>query len=154
MTKTAEPKAPDLGTLTERIGKSERDRDTFRVEQEELPGKLRQASYDGDVEAIVRYKRRLSELPDYIQATEIRLCRLRISALDLRIADAKGDNDALEAPIPALQEAADRAKDALQQAQQRAVNNYNQVREWQTDRRRYENEVARLMASPADVRGD
>ncbi len=154
MTKTAEPKAPDLGTLTEQIGKSERDRDTFKVEQEELPGKLRQASYEGDVEAIVRYKRRLSELPDYIHATEIRLCRLRVSVLNLRIADAEGDNDALEAPLPALQESVDRAKQALQQAQQRAVNNYNQVREWQTDRRRYENEVARLMASPADVRGD
>jgi hypothetical protein len=84
-----------------------------------LPGKLRQASYDGDAELIVQYRQRAVVLPDHLYARDVKLKRLTLMSLDLRIADGEDKIPALHEAIAPLQAVADKANEALRESRGR-----------------------------------
>jgi len=137
MPKQTSKAAPDLAMLSEQIGEAEHDRETYEVELERLPDRLQQASCNGDVEAIVGHRRRMTDLPNYIDAVSTHLLHLRIASLDLRIARAKAEQPAIDAPTEALEVAAKKAAERLGEARLKSTMAYNAIKEWELDRAQY-----------------
>ena len=122
MTTKTPQKPPTEATavgLAERIGEAQRLLAELQVEADELPGKMQQASYDGDATLIVKYRQRAAELPTHVYAAEMRLKRLTLANLDLQIEAAQARVPAAYEAIEPLQLAADRANQALREAQGR-----------------------------------
>jgi chromosome segregation ATPase len=130
--------------------------DELVTEQDEIPGRIRQAVETGDGETVTRLRRRLDEIPDELSVARAMVLQAQIQQLQAREAELRPVVNELASEREKARKALDEATKVFNEVNARYVNQANELRGIPTRRgqlqTRLDNELATSVSNGPVVR--